>query len=253
MKFFSMIVELLVILFIVTSCALENTEPLTGAIPRAATEILPTAVPSLQPTPKSTLVHPKTTPTITPTITPIPDEVAGLVVEVIDGNTLAVVMKGDRLNRPYLVRYLNIQVPPNTPDNPWGVVAYETNRAMTQLKVVRLVRDKPEIDQEGRLLRNIYLGKTLINASLVEQGLARAAISDTNSTSREEILAAEARAKAGNVGLWGPLPTATSTLTATEQITNPLGSTTPMVIRRETTTPRPTRTATLTPTRTMTK
>ena len=173
---------------------------------------LPTEIPTLAPSPVNTrvmpleVITPVPTSSITPTITPIPDEVRALVVEVIDGGTIGVVMDGDPPGRAYTVRYLGIDVPPNAPDTPWGTVAYERNRKMTNLKAVRLVRDQTDFDEEGYLLRYVYVGDELLSIVLTEQGLARANIVEPDTKFQTDIQEAEARAKAGGIGLWGPRP-----------------------------------------------
>lgn len=175
---------------------------------------LPTRGPTTAPTPANTRVLPldSLTPSPTPTITPIPAEVLGLVVQVIDGDTIAVVMEGDPPALAYEVSYIGVEAPPNTPANPWGVVSYETNRKMTGLKVVRLVRDETELDEEGRLLRHVYVDNQLMSIILAEQGLVEAVDPGQNREFQAEIAEAEARAAAANLGLWGEAaPTATAT------------------------------------------
>jgi endonuclease YncB( thermonuclease family) len=163
------------------------------------------------------------TPSPTATITPIPDETLGLVVEVLDGDTIAVVMDGDPMKLAYVVRYLGIDAPPNGPEDPWGIVAYETNRALTNLKVVRLVRDSTDYDQDGNLLRYVYAGNELINRRLVADGLARVAIDSDNTRLETTIRAAETEAREANLGIWGsapPTPTpASGPLAATRVVT----------------------------------
>jgi micrococcal nuclease len=180
--------------------------------PGSAELILPTPKPTTAPSPVSTRVLPLEvlTPEPTATITPIPDEALGLVVEVIDGDTVGVVMDGDPAERAYRVRYLGIDAPENSSASPWGVVAYETNYSLANLKVVRLVRDQTDFDDEGNLLRYVYVDNQLLNLILAEQGLARAAIEEPDTRFRAEILAAEARARGQQLGLWGQrLPTPT--------------------------------------------
>lgn len=199
----------------IAGCARSPEATRPGAVYRQETVALPTAQPTVAPTPSSTRVlsaeNATATPTphATPTITPIPTEARGLVVQVINGDTVAVVLEGDPPGRAYLVRYLGIDAPPNEPDNPWGMAAYETNRKMTNLKVVRLVKDQTETDDEGRLLRYVYVGDQLMSIILAEQGLARANIVEPDTRFAAEITQAESRAKEGRLGLWGPLPTPT--------------------------------------------
>jgi len=210
-------------LALLTACG-QNTGPLVGAIPRTQTVSLPTKEPTVQPSPLSTRVMPLEvlTPPPTPTITPIPDESLGLVIEVIDGDTIAVVMDGDPVQRAYPVRYLGVDAPARS--NPWGTVAYETNRKMTNLKVVRLVRDETDFDAEGFLLRHVYVDNQLMSIILAEQGLARAAIAAPNRQFEDDILAAEERARAGQLGLWGeatPTPTITPARRSGNESENP--------------------------------
>lgn len=223
------------------ACA-DNAPPV-GAIPRTATVILPTAAPLTNPTPVSTKVQSKITPSPTPTPTPIPDDVLATVVDVIDGDTIAVVMPGDTFRKAYLIRYLNIDAPPRDLSNPWGIVAYEKNRDLTQLKVVRLVRGQTELDEDGNLLRHVYLGNSLLNLFLVEQGLAEAAISQPEAEFVAEIQAAETKARSNKLGLWGPNPTPTAA-----RIRDTSGQTNTTTVRPalniSTSTPRPTNTPT---------
>lgn len=226
--------------------ACTDNSPQVGAIPRTATVILPTAVPLTNPTPVSTKVQSKITPSPTPTPTPIPDDVLATVVDVIDGDTIAVVMPGDTFRETYIIRYLNIDAPPRDLSNPWGIVAYEKNRDLTQLKVVRLVRGQTELDEDGNLLRHVYLGNSLLNLFLVEQGLAEAAISQPDAEFVAEIRAAETEARANNLGLWGPNPTPTA---ARIRETNKQTNTTTIrpALNIATSIPRPTNTPTADP------
>jgi micrococcal nuclease len=203
----------ILITLLLAGCQDTRTQSV-GAIPRTETVALPTANPTPKPSPVSTRVLPVEvlTPPSTLTLTPIPDDTLGLVVDVIDGETIAVVMDGDPIERTYAVRYLGIDVPANSSIAPWGVVAYETNRKLTNLKVVRLVRDQTDFDPEGYLLRYVYIDDQMMNIILTEQGLAKAAIEEPDIQFKAEILDAETRAREGDLGLWGeepPTPTST--------------------------------------------
>jgi endonuclease YncB( thermonuclease family) len=239
----------------------------------AATLVLPTRAPTIAPTPLSTRVLSvdSLTPEPTATITPIPAEVLGFVVQVLAGDVIAVVLDGDPPGRAYEVRYLGIEAPANQPSEAWGAVAYETNRRLTRLKVVRLVADGPEQDEAGRLLRHVYVDNTLLSLALVEQGLARATAGQANRFAGE-ITTAEAQARTNQLGLWSnSRPTATAprasataeaegeaTTEAAEPTAEPAGTTTPtpgltptaLATDEETTTPTATTEADPTPTTT---
>ena len=82
-----------VIIISLVGCSQEaRSNPRPGAVYREETVILPTSAPTLEPTPANTRVLPieVLTPALTPTITPIPDEIMGLVVDVIDGDTIEI-------------------------------------------------------------------------------------------------------------------------------------------------------------------
>lgn len=209
------------------ACA-QATPATPGALYRAETVVLPTGAPTAKPTPVSTRVIPaaELTPGPTPTLTPLPDEVRALVVGALDGDTISVVLEGDPPSRTYTVRYLGIDAPPNTPSVPWGVAAFEVNQKLTNRKVVRLERDQSDTDDEGHLLRYVYLGDELLSITLTEQGLARANINEPDTRFRAEILEAEQRAKAGNLGLWGNRPPTATPRPATSPTTAITGTTT---------------------------
>jgi endonuclease YncB( thermonuclease family) len=198
-----------VIVVLLTGCGQSTPTSQPGVISRETTVVLPTSIPSPKPTPVSTRVIPleDLTPVPTPTITPIPDDVRGVAVGVMDGRTIAVVMEGDPPDRIYRVRYLGIEAP--SAGGPWGDIAYNTNRKMVGFKVVRLVRDQSNVDDEGYLLRYVYVENELLSIILTEQGMARAAIIPPDTRFETEILEAETRARDGKLGLWGGTPTPT--------------------------------------------
>lgn len=200
------------VVLVVSVTACGQSAPITpsDAVNRDVTVALPTAAPTFVSTPVNTRVMPVEilTPPPTTTITPIPDEGRALVVGVVDGHTVLVVMEGDSPNQVYAVKYLGIEAPP--PDDPWGTVTRETNRKLTNLKVVRLVRDVTDFDDEGLLHRYVYLDDQLLSVVLAEQGLAQAAVNPPDTRFENEILQAEARAKKDKLGLWsGASPTPT--------------------------------------------
>jgi len=201
-----------VLIISLAGCGQSDSATPPGAVNREATVALPTAQPTSASTPVNTRVMPLEvlTPPPTATITPIPDEGRALVVGIVDGNTVLVVMEGDSPNQVYAVKYLGIETPP--PNDPWGAVARETNRKLTNFKVVRLVRDETNFDDEGFLYRYVYVDNQLLSVLLAKQGLARASVNEPDTRFESKILEAEAQAKTNKLGLWsGTTPTPTLT------------------------------------------
>lgn len=195
---------------------------------------LPTAVAPTEIPPTNTLVMAAAwTPTAIPSATPLPSETLGLVVDVPNAETVAVVLKGDTLDQVYTVRLLGIAVPQNTALEPWGQVAYQTIRKWLKGKVVRLVQDTSIVNANGELPRYIYVEDSLVNQKLIELGLAQTDFSPPDVTLKSQFEATERRAKASSVGLWGPDPTPTmaaTTITPTVTITvTPILTGTPVI------------------------
>ncbi len=223
------------LILLLTGCGSTPPPPQlgAGAVVREATVTLPTPAPTLKPSPVSTRVLPveSLTPGPTPSQTPLPNDIRGLVVAVLDGHTIEVVLEGDRPNRAYQVRYLGIDTPPNDLSDPWGVVAYETNRQLTSGKVVRLQKDQSDTDEAGHLLRHVYLNNQLVSLLLTEQGLARAKTTEPDTRFKVELEAAAKKAQAAKLGLWGPPPTPTPRLTVTIAVTPTITVTVTAVIK----------------------
>ena len=97
-----------------------------------------------------------------------PSGEAAVVVNVVDGDTIDVLLNGQRIR----VRYIGI----NTPERGEACYTEATNhnRALVQGKTVTLVRDTSDTDRYGRLLRYVYAGGVFVNLSLVQAGYAEA-------------------------------------------------------------------------------
>ena len=96
-------------------------------------------------------------------------EEVGLVVDVIDGDTIKVEIDG----QVYSVRYIGINTPEVQHYEWMGKEASDANRALVMGKEVLLEKDVSETDRFNRLLRYVYLmDGTFINAALVEAGFA---------------------------------------------------------------------------------
>ncbi len=120
---------------------------------------------------------------------------------VIDGDT--VVLSDGRK-----VRYIGINSPelgrgPSQTRECFASQAAARNRALTEGKEVRLVRDHSDVDKFGRLLRYVYVDDKFVNELLVREGFARARTYPPDVSKQEELEKAQAEARAAGRGLWG--------------------------------------------------
>lgn len=95
-----------------------------------------------------------------------PDGETATVVNVIDGDTIDVMLNGERVR----VRYVGVNTPER--DEPCYADATNANRDLVDGQNVTLVIDTSDTDRFDRLLRYIYVGDTFVNAELVRQGYA---------------------------------------------------------------------------------
>lgn len=210
---YRLLVCLLAWLLIIGLAACGTTNTVTPVlVPRTATIELPTPVPPPDPTVTATRVMTGPTqtpfpPTVVPTLTPLPNEATGLVVEVIDASTIAVVLEGDGFNQAYVVKYIGVEAPSLL--EPWYRAATAANRRITQFQVVQLLRDQTDFDADGNLLRHVFLDGELLSEALAAGGYVRANTEEPNTAYADDIAAAEALAQEQEVGVWGPPPTAT--------------------------------------------
>ncbi|MEK7543663.1 MAG: thermonuclease family protein [Patescibacteria group bacterium] len=147
----------------------------------------------------SPLSYPSLTPTPREAIVPTPQPGYYKVVRVLDGDTIEI-SSGER------VRYHAIDAPEN--DEKWGTVAYKTNRDLVEGKTVRIEIDRPTRDIYGRILAFVWIGDTMINERLVDDGLAKVLLikGEIKPKYLSILLAAEERAKGATRGLWTPQP-----------------------------------------------
>lgn len=210
---------LFIIAIFLTACGIRPSQE-RFQLADGPTPVLPAAAATEPPTPTSTRVMDNPwTATPIPTKTPIPDEVLGLVADVLDGETLYVVLQGDSVGEGYTVRLLGIDTPPNSTTNPWGVVAVERLKAWLNGKAIRLVVDNTIVENERVLPRYLYLGDEMINLRMLELGLAEADVQTPDTTFKAEFEAAANEARSNRVGLWGPDPTFTPAIAPTITIT----------------------------------
>ncbi len=126
----------------------------------------------------------------------------GLVVDVVDGDTIWVRIGAEEVK----VRYIGINAPELERDGvneqPFARAAQEANSRLVVNKMVTLVRDISDTDQYGRLLRYVYVGETFVSAELVRQGMARARAYKPDTRLQAELYAAQDEARAARRGIW---------------------------------------------------
>jgi endonuclease YncB( thermonuclease family) len=126
-----------------------------------------------------------------------------LVVRVIDGDSL-------KLAGGHKVRLLGIDAPElEREGRPADFLAHQAKATLTELTLNRKVAleyDRLRYDHYGRLLAYLKLpDRTLVNAALVRQGLARVYFMAPDLNHREELLAAQREAIEAQRGIWREL------------------------------------------------
>jgi micrococcal nuclease len=195
--------------------------------PAAAAEFkpLPTLVPRASVSGESSLGEPDLPavssllpPTNTPrptvaayvTNTPIPtfSEGVGLphppgdivrVTQIIDGITIEVEMDGTT----YQVRYIGLETPEQ--GTSYFEEAIAANEALVSGQEVVLVKDVTEADQLSRLMRYVYrTDGTFVNAELVKQGFATAALQPPDVLHHDEFVELQLDSQSSRQGIWNP-------------------------------------------------
>lgn len=153
-----------------------------------------TSTPVATPTATATSTQP-TTPTN-------PSLQEARVVNVVDGDTIDVLIDGVE----YRVRYILVDTPetkhPTKGVEPFGPEASDFNRQLVEGQTVLLEKDVSETDQYGRLLRYVYVGETMVNEELLRRGLARVATFPPDVKYVDRFLAVQREAQAAGVGIW---------------------------------------------------
>ena len=128
------------------------------------------------------------------------------VVDVVDGDTIEVVLDGEEED----VRYIGVDTPesvaPGEPVECFGERASEFNERLVGGERVRLVFDAERRDVYGRLLAYVYVGERFVNAALVRRGYARTLTIAPNDTFAGRFDRLQQAAGNAGRGLWGACP-----------------------------------------------
>jgi endonuclease YncB( thermonuclease family) len=133
------------------------------------------------------------------------------VIRVLDGATIVVALADTQ----YEVRYIGVESAGTsdapTPAASIGPQASAANTALVAGRTVVLEKDVSEADQQGRLLRYVWLTDgvtwTLVNLELIKEGFASVATNLPDVKYVGLYLAAERKAQANGAGLWREDPT----------------------------------------------
>lgn len=130
----------------------------------------------------------------------------GVVVRVVDGDTLVVTLDG----REHKVRLIGIDTPETKkPDTPVQCYGPEASQRLSQLlpvgTAVRLERDKELNDQYGRILAYVFPdgAATSVNETLLAEGDARILRIAPNTAYATTFADVAAKAERDRRGLWG--------------------------------------------------
>ena len=122
--------------------------------------------------------------------------------EVIDGDTIDVLLDGETVP----VRYIGIDTPesgwPADRPEPLSLEATERNRQLVEGRTVRLVIGEEPFDRYDRLLAYVFVGDRMVNARLVEDGLAETLTIPPNDRFADRFARLEDRARAAGLGIW---------------------------------------------------
>ena len=132
------------------------------------------------------------------------------VIDVLNGATIVVAVQGQQ----HSVRYIGLDAPetvaPSSKVDWMGPPATAANEAFVAGKTVILEKDVSDTDEDGRLLRYVWLTDgvawTLVNLELVKDGVAVVAPDLRDLKYVDLYLAAQQKAQASKAGLWGAKP-----------------------------------------------
>ena len=178
--------------------------PIRATTATTTQKIVESSLPSLTPTPNNIFTF---TPIATqerafaPVLDCVPSnqEQIGKVVDVVDGDTIKVLLD----DKTYTVRYIGIDTPESTTQvEYYGEEASAKNKELVSGKEVVLIKDVSEADRYGRLLRYVFVGDQFINYELVHQGYAMAVTDHPDVSCVNLFKSAQSYARFNHLGLW---------------------------------------------------
>ncbi|MGQ7780510.1 thermonuclease family protein (plasmid) [Bacillus sp. WC2510] len=130
--------------------------------------------------------------------------ISGVVVNVVDGDTIDVRMKSVKQER---VRFILVDTPetvhPKKGEEPFGREASDFTKKTLSGQKVDLKLGVQERDKYGRLLAYVYLKDgAMINELLLQKGLARVAVFPPNTEFVDQFRKIEAQAQEEHKGIW---------------------------------------------------
>ena len=146
---------------------------------------------------------------VSPAYAPLRDELSGLVVRTVDGDTVWVRLASGVEK----VRYIGIDTPevhhPTRGEEPGGRAATEINRGLVGERPVRLEPDVQLRDRYGRLLAYVWVKRAdgvevMVNAEMVRLGYAQVMTIPPNVRHAEMFRKLAAEAREHRRGLWAP-------------------------------------------------
>jgi micrococcal nuclease len=132
-----------------------------------------------------------------------PRSASAYVLRAVDGDTIEVLLDGERED----VRYIGVDTPetvkPDTPVQCFGPQAHRFDARLVAHRRVRLVFGVERRDVYGRLLAYVYLGGRFVNAELARRGLARTLTIPPNDRFARRFERLQTAAARHGRGLWG--------------------------------------------------
>jgi len=126
----------------------------------------------------------------------IPDRVSAEVLRVIDGRTIVV----DAGDGERTVRFIGVAAQPF--GNPFYSFGQEVTQSWIDGKQVLLEADQQDADEQGRLMRYVFLDEVMINAALILNGLTEQETQPPNLRYDAYLSAMESQARESGVGIW---------------------------------------------------